>query len=197
MEDLAPVSLDLNCQTQYRCLKEGIQCHPRMEELLHLKRTDPSCAMSPSSHNCHIAKNQDDLLQLLGMHCWWCQKTWKSQFRLNSTGELPAAAGKNVDGPGMSKAFPSAETKLQCESGTADSTLVPDTERKSGTVDTTVVPDTECSFIPHPPHQQTLGTSQHESSPSSGVGAWARWMAQMWQRNWRWQWNWRWHSDGG
>src|SRR5258708_21920988 len=48
----------------------------------------------------------------------------------------------------MSKAFPSTETKLQCESGTADSTLVPDTEHESGTVDTTVVPDTECSFIP-------------------------------------------------
>src|SRR6266436_9285441 len=41
MEDLAPLALDLNCQTQYRrCLKEGIQCRPRMEEL-HLKRTDP------------------------------------------------------------------------------------------------------------------------------------------------------------
>ena len=71
-----------------------------------------------------------------------------SLFRSNWTGDLPAAAGKNVDSPGMSKAFPSAETKLQCESGTADSTLVPDTEHESGTVDTTVVPDTECSFIP-------------------------------------------------
>src|SRR5258708_35020592 len=64
MEDLAPLALDLNCQTQYRrCSKEGIQCRPRMEELLHLKRTDPPCRMSPSSHHCHIAKNQDDLLQ--------------------------------------------------------------------------------------------------------------------------------------
>src|SRR5258706_16062739 len=71
-----------------------------------------------------------------------------SLFRSNWTGELSAAAGKNVDGPGMSKAFPSAETKLQCESGTADSTLVPDTEHESSTVDTTVVPDTEHSFIP-------------------------------------------------
>src|SRR5260221_60791 len=63
MEDLAPLALDLNCQTQYRrCLKEGIQCCPRTEELLHLKRTDPPCGMSPSSHHCHIAKNQDDLL---------------------------------------------------------------------------------------------------------------------------------------
>src|SRR5260221_5301518 len=73
MEGLAPLALDLNCQTQYRrCLKEGIQCHARMEELLHLKRTDPPCGTSPSSHHCHITKNQDDLLQLLGMHCWWC-----------------------------------------------------------------------------------------------------------------------------
>src|SRR5258707_12176102 len=56
-----------------------------------------------------------------------------SLLRSNLKGELPAAAGKNVDGPGMSKAFPSTETKLQCE---------------SGTVDTTVVPDTEHSFIP-------------------------------------------------
>src|SRR5260370_14388215 len=71
-----------------------------------------------------------------------------SLFRSNWTGELPAAAGKNVDSPGMSKAFPSAETKLQCESRTADSTLVPDTEHESSTVDTTVVPDTERSFIP-------------------------------------------------
>ena len=70
-----------------------------------------------------------------------------SLFRSNWTGELPTAAGKNVDSPGMSKAFPSAETKLQCESGTADSTLVPDTKHESGTVDTTVVPDTERSFI--------------------------------------------------
>src|SRR5260370_37617087 len=71
-----------------------------------------------------------------------------SLFRSNWTGELPAAAGKNVDSPGMSKAFPSTETKLQCESGTADSTLVPDTKCESGTVDTTVVPDTESSIIP-------------------------------------------------
>src|SRR6266404_7255911 len=81
MEDLAPLALDLNCQTQYRrCLKEGIQCHPRMEELLHLKRTDPPHGTSPSSHHCHITKNQDDLLQPLGTHFWWCQKTWKSHY---------------------------------------------------------------------------------------------------------------------
>src|SRR5258708_3344163 len=96
MEDLAPLTLDLNCQTQYRrCSKEGIQCCPRTEELLHLKRTDPPCGMSPSSHHCHIAKNQDDLLQLLGTHCWWCQKTWNSHYS-GSTPSLPCFRVPNV-----------------------------------------------------------------------------------------------------
>src|SRR5260221_11245323 len=81
MEDLAPLALDLNCQTQYRrCLKERIQCPPRTEELLHLKRTDPPHGMSPSSQHCHIAKNQDDLLQLLGTHGWRCRETWNTHY---------------------------------------------------------------------------------------------------------------------
>src|SRR5258708_18195680 len=58
-----------------------VRPHPSLSSFFFLMiRRPPRSTLFPYTTLFRSTKNQDDLLQLLGTHCWWCQKTWKSHY---------------------------------------------------------------------------------------------------------------------